>query len=195
MLTARDSLLALVGMAFVSLFPGQHALALTLSFDDIPTVGQELVPQGYGGFDWTNLYVLDTEGQVGNGYAAGRVSGGNVMFDAAGGPGSFHSSTTFTLEGFYLTAAWISGLSVSVTGRRNGVIVDETELTASTTAPAQVWLNWSGLDEVDLATAQESPFVIDNLLVSAVPEPEGFLLLGSALMALFCMARLRLRER
>ena len=119
-----------------------RASADVLTFDDLPeSDAGAAVPNGYGGFNWGNFYYVDTAAFTSSygptGYAAGTVSPNSVAANGFGTPASIvvTSSTSFTFDGAYLTAAWNDGLSVEVQGYNSGNLIDDTTVYPSATAP------------------------------------------------------------
>ena len=79
------------------------------------------IGNGYGGLNWNNWYVLDTSiyGNGVNGYAHGLVSSPNVAYNSFGGPATFSAASgAFTLDSFYLTAAWNNNLGALCKSRQ-----------------------------------------------------------------------------
>jgi hypothetical protein len=166
----------------------------TINFDDLP--GSEgPIPLGHGGFTWTNFYFLNaqTYGTNPSGYLAGMVSASKVAFNAGGSPASFSAAEPFNLVSAYLTGAWNDGLQVTVTGF-NGVNQVATQtVTTSAYAPTLYTFNFNNITSVTFSSAggvQAYPagtathFAMDNLTVSAIPEPgsAALVLLGSGLL-------------
>ena len=190
----------------------QAANATVITFDDLTIPGplnRMKVPDGYGGLDWSaNFFTLNgidygtNFGNFPSGYLNGAVSPDNVAYNSFEGPVSFSAASSFTLDSFYLTAAWFDNLNVTVTGKLGGVVQDSQVLTVSPTAPTLETLDWSGIDEVDFSTSGGSAdpgfhgsgrqFVIDNISIDGlaapgVPEPAtwalmitGFGMMGAA---------------
>ncbi|MDP4026848.1 Hint domain-containing protein [Methylobacterium sp. NEAU 140] len=149
----------------------------TISFDNTSGsgTGGQAIPNGYGGFNWTNFNALDGTQNAfqGTGYRNGIVSSPNVAFNAAGLSGSFSSTSSFTLNDFYATSAFQNPASIQVTGSLNGVQVYNTTITPNSQAPTLYSFNWTGINQVTIAPntpGQGQQFVIDNLRVNeAVP--------------------------
>lgn len=107
------------------------ARATVLGFDDVTADTDARVPDGYGGFDWENFWVLDAEayGLVPSGYVNGVVSPTYVAANASGMPAGLGLSSPerFDFNGAYLTGAWNDDLGIRVRGYRDGAVVyDET---------------------------------------------------------------------
>jgi hypothetical protein len=81
----------LVGV-FLALAPAA-ARGTVLGFDDVTGDTDAPVPDGYGGFDWENFWVLDAEayGLVPSGYANGVVSPTYVAANASAMPAGLAS--------------------------------------------------------------------------------------------------------
>jgi hypothetical protein len=176
------------------------AAATLLTFDDLsvsPTDFTATISNGYGGFNWNNFFVYDeTSNHIQpqpNGYQSGVVSSPNVAYNGFGSPASFSSLSAFTLNSFYLSAAWETGLTVSVIGRMNGAVVNSATVVVDPFGPTLEALNWTDINEVDFSTSagsSEPPaygngtqFVLDEVsFTPAVPEPStwAMLLIGFA---------------
>src|SRR5262249_50236685 len=90
-----------------------QARADVITFDDISVVGTSLVPppNGYHGFNWGNILVLNGTIRPDSGYVPGTVSPNNAAFNG-GNPASvmIASANVFTFNGAYLTAAFRDNL-------------------------------------------------------------------------------------
>ncbi len=181
--------------------------AATLGFDTLG--GSSAVPNGYGGLDWSNWYVRPAASSLGgpSGYNNADVSAPDIAYNANGTPASFSAASgTFTLNSFYLTAAWDNNLNVTLTGSRNGVVLDTASFTVSSSAPTFESFNWLGIDTVKLSTSggvnafsggSGTEVALDNLTinnaVSSVPEMStwAMMLAGFAFVGLMrgCRAR------
>jgi hypothetical protein len=158
-------------------FPAQAAV---ITFDDIsdPFEGT-LISNGYAGLDWFNFYAANgataAAGNNGPGYANGVVSSPNIAFNGAGANASFSSPTSnnFSVSSLDLTAAFTNGLSVTISGLENGVVVDTLNQSFNTSGPTLVTLDWSGINEVEFSSggARGDQFVLDNLDISNTPLP------------------------
>lgn len=143
-----------------------------------------------------------------NGFINGLVSGDYVAFNAGAAPVAFEVLTAdglFNFDSAYLGAAWYSSLSVAVQGFRDGVQVYNTVVNGLSFADSiLVNFGWTNIDRVSF-TSLDGPagdpvnnlstynraFVMDNLSVSAVPEPGTFALLLAGLGVIGAAARRR----
>jgi hypothetical protein len=163
---------------FAALALAGPASARLITFDNLQ--GSDVkIPDGWGGFHWSNdFYYLNGASEPGSGYDNGVVSPPNVAINAYGATVSFGRLEPFELVGFDLTAAWRDGLNVRVTGKLNGVKVDEETVTVNASGPTEETFDWKVNQVVIYAYGGVSAhlgdrgaeFAIDNLTTSPVPK-------------------------
>jgi hypothetical protein len=125
-----------------------------ITFDELPlpVPGDGIAtPNGYSGLSWSNFVYLDGVNTVfiGSAYPTAVVSPKNIALNGLGAPASLFNPSLISVGSFYITAAWNDGLHVDMQGLRNGTIVYQASVVASTASPMLVHLNWHGVDEVD----------------------------------------------
>ena len=188
------------------------AASTTINFDNLDgSTGDQVVPNGYGGLNWTNFNVYDAVSDPGglspSGYhdaiggVQGWVSPNNVAFNAfaANNPltsWTVSSDTVFSLNSVYLHSVWNNGLQVEVKGFLGGFPVfgaDETvSLNASDPTPTLVTFDFHFLavDSVQFIPSGGTPFytnyygpyfAMDDMTVNEVPEPGTWLAAALAL--------------
>jgi hypothetical protein len=189
----------LLGFVLATVFPGAGGAAV-VNFDDLSSIGQA-VPNGYGGLDWNNFFVLEASPDDG-GYAAGTISPANVAYNAYGSPASITSTASFALESAYMTAAWNDGLSVEVFASNKGAPVYSKFFQLSSTSPTLIDFGSAVIDKITFTSFGGTPhgyaagsgthFALDDLTTDlappgGVPEPAdwsmmaaGFVVIGSA---------------
>jgi hypothetical protein len=154
---------------------------LLITFDDINTGGSYVaVPNGYQGFNWSDIYAEDGAA-LGIGYANGVVSTPNAGFNGFGTPGSFSAvSGTFIFNSAYFTGAF-GAENVNVSDN----LGDSATFSVNETTPTLETFNWAGVTTITVAAVPDGEFtqvVFDNLTVngSVVPEPAtwGLMLVG-----------------
>lgn len=111
------------------------------------------------------------------------VSQPNIAFGDPAASINAPNGGSFTLNSFYLGAAWNDGLQVTVLDKNNGTSVDSATFTVNTNGSAILeTLNWSGINEADFSGVRGVPhgytngagmnFVLDNLTVNgSAPTP------------------------
>lgn len=193
-------LASVIGGCFLA-FGISNAQASVLTFDDI-AVGS--IGNGYGGFNWNNIAVGNgaSSFHLGSGYVYGAVSGTNTAFNGAGGLSTV-SSSDFTFDGAFFTAAWRDGLTVTGKGYKDGVELFSKSFLVSTNAPSYLAFNFVGIDNLTLSSsggtwhdglnADGTQFVMDNFTytITPVPEPEewAMMMLGLPLMGFVARRR------
>lgn len=97
-----------------------------ITFEDPSFVGNfARIPNGYQGFDWSEVGHINPAYIFGpNGYAASVVSPVRSAFTYAANPAKFTSSTgKFTVSSLYATAAWRTGVQTTFEGYFQGKLV------------------------------------------------------------------------
>lgn len=194
--------LAAAGLALAALFSSPVASATTLTFDDLN--GGDTVENGYGGLSWDNLYANFTApGASGSytGFNPGTVSSSIALYNGYGDAASISSSTAFTFNSAYLTAAWNDGLQIQVTGYSNGTQTYSSLLTASATQATLFNFDWVDVDRITFSasggtqiyfTGGGTNFVLDNLTINApVPEPTTYAMVLAGLAVVGAFSRRR----
>jgi PEP-CTERM motif len=101
---------------------GELRAQATLGFDppSLPaTTSFSLVPNGYGGLNWDNVYYINQNYLAGSGYDHGTVSQPDSAFNGFGTVATIVDPTAgqfFNFNSAELTAGWINGLHVRVDG-------------------------------------------------------------------------------
>jgi hypothetical protein len=179
------------------------AQSSVLTFDDVTTDTWDAIPNGYGGLNWTNFWViapqldLSLDGSVG--WQNGLVSGDFVAYNQSGAPAEVSSATAFDFNGAYFNAAYRDGLQVTATGFRNGSQLYQTTIEVDTNAAQFFAFNFAGIDTLSFASAEGiapeawdgTHFNIDNFNINtaSVPVPGAAWLFGSAIISLAGVAR------
>jgi hypothetical protein len=170
-----------IGLPIWSLSSGKplEASVTTLSFDALATGYNSVVPNGYGGFQWTNFYVVNGVGYPGpSGYNNGVVSGPNVAINGNGNLAELSSSSPFILQSGYLTGAWNEGLLVELKGYAGNILLYDNTYTTHATQHTFFNFGYVGVDRVDFTSSggysyysTGTQFVLDNLGVSSSITP------------------------
>ena len=167
--------------------------ATTVTFSNLPDLGGQdaLIPNGYDGFDWSNFYYLDGDAYNPNsGYANGAVSGPNVAFNGFGESASL-SGPTFNFIGADLTAAWNNGLSITVDGYDNGVLVDQETVVVNSTGPTWFEFDFNGITDLVFSSSggtnagyggTGTQFVIADFTASDLPNADVTIGAGASVL-------------
>ncbi|MCX6345307.1 MAG: PEP-CTERM sorting domain-containing protein [Armatimonadetes bacterium] len=193
------ALLCCIFTVMVLLIP--TANAATLTFEDLQSLAAVAnpwysygkiaqAPNGYGGLNWQNLWVMDVNTYTWSptsGYRNGAVSGAMVAYNSGGTSLSMlASSTPFTLHSAYLTGAWNNNLTVQAVGYRSNVQIYSKTVTVSALSPTLVSYDFANVDKITWNSwggtnaglgGSGNPFAMDNLSYELVPEPSQFLAL------------------
>ena len=175
---------------------------ITITFDDLPMLGELPVPNGYNGFQWSNFYVIDPQLYPSpSGGQNGTISPPNVAFNGLGNPANFSSSGAFDLDSAYLTAVWNDGLQLEVQGFVGATLTYDNNYTVNTTGPLLVNFNFLGVDKINFISSggthhigysdgSGTQFAMDNLTVT-VPEPSSLAFVSVGLAVPFYFIRRR----
>lgn len=207
----RKKPIAYVSVCACLLVPSA-ATASTITFDNLPATGcfpSSPVPVGYDGLNWSNFgYTNATQFPCSiEGYGVVLTSSPNVGFNSVGADASISDDSPFIAVSADFAAAWNEGLTLTVTGKNNGVTVGIDTLLLTTTTKNFMTFDFGPVTELDFSSSGgvENPslvtfghgtqFGMDNLTiapvtVTTVPEPLSLLLLGSGL----AVAGVRLRR-
>jgi hypothetical protein len=158
MCKSLGALIAAALVVLVSLNVSHPATAAVITFDTLSSFVP--VPDGYASLNWSGWFALNVpDYPYTSGYQNGLISSPNIIYqedsccDSINGPGKFSSTTPFTLNSFYVTAAWKNDLQVTVTGLLNGVVEDTATLSISTAAATLEVFNWSNINAVGLSAS------------------------------------------
>lgn len=182
LVTIRLATLVCLGIA-------QVASASMLSFDDITSDATfyYLIPNGYGGFNWDNFYIISENNPsiIGSGHDNGCVSPHYTAFNGYSTP-AIVSDDLFDFDGAYLTAAWNNGLNIDVQGFLAGNQIYSSTVVVGPFSPTWFDFNYAGIDQLRFNSHggtnagfgwSGEDFVMDNFTYSVVPVP-GAILLG-----------------
>jgi hypothetical protein len=181
-------LVAAMAMAAASF----HAAATTITFDELtPVLNGEIISTNYAGLVWDNFGAVSAADRPGSGYESGLISGSNVGVNWDGQAASFSSATAFTLDSFYVAKAWYDGVT-HVSGYNGSTLLYSTDIYSTTTAATLATFNWSNVTRIVISDGTgNSQSVIDNISISAVPEPETYAMLLAGLGLVGAIVRRR----
>jgi len=192
-------LATILGMAALAFAISGTASALVLTFDDVSTIMYDAIPEGYGGLDWDNFYVVHEDYCPGSGYDNGVVSHNYVAYNFGGSPASILISAgdgfpAFDFEGAYITGAWNDGLSVNIVGYLDGSEIYNQTVVVDTDGPTWFDADYYNIDELLFTSSGGTNaglplyggpvigtgehFAMDNFTYTPIPEPTTMLMLG-----------------
>lgn len=183
------------------------ARAAVITFDDLPDPYYNSVPNNYAGLQWANFSYLNTVYNASvygpNGYTTGTISGPRVAYNEYGTPASI-TGPAFNLDSAYLTAAFNDGLQVEVQGFVGSILTYDNTYLVDSTAPSFVTFDYLGVDKITLISSGGvahgypngggTQFVMDNLTISAVPEPSAHALFGLGFISLMLFRAATIRR-
>ncbi|MGV3708480.1 MAG: PEP-CTERM sorting domain-containing protein [Gemmatimonas sp.] len=158
------------------------AAAQTLTFDE-PAINLGWMPAGYGGFTWSNAFIMNPGAVYGipaaGGFGTALSSGTRVLGNGGGNVMSI-SGTNFNLLSGVFAAAWTNGLNLNVQGFFGGNKLYDSNYTLNWGTASNLQLNLFGVDNVvftstggtvDQAFPWDSnqSFAADNLTFGEAP--------------------------
>ena len=168
-----------------------------ITFDELTDSPSGLqIGNGYAGLTWNNFWELDGEtvdsyyGIAASGYANGVISPNNVAYNYNGAVASISSATPINVLSGYFTGAFNDDLHILIEGYNGATLLYRSIYLVNAEGPSLLSLNMDNVTEVtfdsyagynaNLNYGSGSQFVLDNLTVSAVPEPPVWILLPAA---------------
>jgi len=194
----------LLALAFTSMAHSQGVVTLDFSGFTLPFYNlTEAVPNGYGGLQWSNFYVINPANSFQGPYGSGFqniASSGNVIWNANGASAQISRTVPFDLYSAWFTADWMDGLQIMALGYRDGILTYNTAFVINTTSPTLISLNYQNVDQVTFTASGgiQNPlysgygpeFALDNLTVN-VPEPSDVTLMMGGIAGLGTVSILR----
>jgi len=173
------------------------AQAQTLDFEDAQL---GFLPNGYGGFNWSNFVAYNTADLFNGGYDTGAVSGDQAIYNAFGNSASVlgvGTSNPFSLSSAWVTAAWNEGMQLQVRGFLNGTVQYTQAFDVFYDQAVQLAFNTALVDQVEFSavggtdasqtdSGSGTQMAFDDMAfnVVEVPEPGLIILLSSGLLGL-----------
>lgn len=154
----------LLSLALGVLFLGS-ANATVVTYDDLGS-GNNLVPAGYQGLNWTGFYTLNNTWGFGNhaasgvGFVYGACCGASDTISAVSG--------TFNLIDGYFSTLQNYNAQFNVYGYLGGVQT-YAKTVSTNAAPTRIDFEFLGVDRVVFQSTFLANLAVDNLQVSTVP--------------------------
>lgn len=155
-------------------FAADTANAVQITFDDMNAGTGIPIQNGYSGMDWGQFYVADAA-LADPGYRNAVVSTPNVAYNLIGVSATIGNSNGFNLVSGYFTAPY-SNATVNVT--TTGGSGQQLSFPIHNSGPTLVTFDFYGIRSATFSvTGSSANFAVDNLTVTAVPEPEQWVLM------------------
>lgn len=172
-----------------------------MTFDDIrnDVVDLPSIPNGYGGFNWEAVGIINTAYYTQ--YPA-AVSGQYIAFNPYGYPSSVTSASEFTFNGAYFAPLYDytpDVLSLRVQGFNNGNELFNQAITLNNGGFKYYSFNFGGINKLTITTSGALNFAMDNFTVNenvnSVPAPATLWLVGPGLIGFIGFNRKALKAK
>jgi hypothetical protein len=143
----------------------------TLTFEDVSVKNFSSINNGYGGFDWSNFYVVNRSLLPASAYDNSRKEEPNVACNAFGTTASIKSNQAFDFQKAYLTAAWSDNLKIIVEGLLKGEKKYCRVITLNKKKPILFNFDFLNIDElkfIPLNPQEESQFALNKFIFSDI---------------------------
>ncbi|HTE48098.1 MAG TPA: PEP-CTERM sorting domain-containing protein [Gemmatimonadaceae bacterium] len=196
-------------LAFASLVaalavPSGLARAQTqvIGFEDVPPGAY--LPVGYAGFMWTgvsayNQWIVARTDDPDYASLARPTSGSASAFTGEGTAlYMWLPEGTFDLNSLFMSE--LKGgpephdIDGSITGSRNGEVIYSISMPLNLTTMTEYDLNWTNIDRIDIGGIG-GRLMIDDISVTATPEPSSIALFATGLVGIVEMQRRRSKRR
>jgi hypothetical protein len=170
------------------------ANALVIDFEDVkgatPLTSNNLIYDGYYGFNWDSFYVLQKDLHPNSGYNKGVVSGEWVAYNSWDNLATVNDDI-FNFNGVYATSAWDSLNTLTIKGFLNDVELYSFDYIINNQAPSWIDANFTGINKLSFDTSG-SHFAIDDFTfneTSPTPEPSTLILFGLGILGIAGVTR------
>ncbi|HTE44277.1 MAG TPA: PEP-CTERM sorting domain-containing protein [Gemmatimonadaceae bacterium] len=179
---------AAVAVAMVLPIKTATAQEQVLGFEGIGSTG---VPTGYGGMTWSTSFnwwqVVATSGSLFRpSSGSANAASDEMSFISFSRPGELFDLNSMFL-GEYL-APGRTDIGTTIYGFRDGEMVYSMPVTYDVNSMTQVDFGWTNVDKVTLGGAK-GRVLVDDISVTATPEPATVALVGTGILGLFLVRR------
>ena len=179
------SLTAIAALLALPMVPAQAQSTRSIGFEGLDFGA---IPVGYAGLSWSfnEGYNAWYATFIGNSYARPSSGTGNAFSDEGTALWFSMFGQTFGLQSIFLSELFRGvgdDIDVELDGLRNGVVVQTTSMQLDHNEMTKYDLNWTDIDRVSIF-AVRGRLLIDDITITATPEPSTLALLATGLAGL-----------